>query len=232
MLSKCANPACRAQFRYLHAGKLFVARYRNSATSNGRASAPDFNPIKEQWRCFWLCSDCSRNMTVEAGSTGGVRIAGLPKKRSEGDQVGSTNPHVVMLAANQEPECPMRNPERKLDALIKELEFLKSGGYRIGLGWRPPLVFEDSPICPKTPFSVCPDPRCVLTSFVPMEHQSQSIPCRYIRLNQAGESLQSLYRTATMAEIENTLREWLEREIMELKKSVEEPATLPTDAAA
>jgi len=138
----------------------------------------------------------------------------------QSNHVGSANADVVMLAGNPDGGYPMLNPQRELDALVRELEFLNSGGYRTGLGWRPPLVFEDSSICPKTPFSACPDPHCVLMAFVPEKQKNQSIPCRHIPFNRAGETLQSLYHTASMEEIENTIREWLERQIMELKKTI------------
>ncbi len=109
--------------------------------------------------------------------------------------------------------------KRKLNVLMQELEFLDSGGYRIEMGWRPALVFEDSPICPKLPNSACPNIQCALLDFVPEEHHSQVVPCQHIPLNGAGETLQSLYNTATMDEIENAVGEWLRRRIEELKKS-------------
>jgi hypothetical protein len=79
--------------------------------------------------------------------------------------------------------------KRKLEALMKELEFLTSGGYRLEMGWRPTLVFEDSPICPKPPCSACPDVRCVLLDFVPEEQLHRTIPCRHIPLNEIGETM-------------------------------------------
>jgi hypothetical protein len=58
MLSKCANPDCCEQFRYLHEGKLFY-----------------LSTIPEQQRCcdesgeqpyerFWLCDHCAQQFTV------------------------------------------------------------------------------------------------------------------------------------------------------------------------
>jgi len=230
MLSKCANPACAAKFRYLHTGKLFVARYRSRAIENGAASAHDFARLEEQWRCFWLCSDCSRRMTIQASTAGGVRIAPASNKPTEGD-CASMNPDTLIAAWNPEGKFGKLDLQRKLDFLIKELEFLNSGGYRTELGWRAPLVFEDSPICPKDPRSSCPDPRCVLMGFVPERHKNQCVPCRHIPLNEAGENLQSLYHTASVEEIENTVREWLQTEIAELKNAIAS-VTLPGEAAA
>ena len=50
----------------------------------------------------------------------------------------------------------MLSTKHKLGALVKELEFLDSGGYRQAMGWRPPLVFEDSPNMPKAPVFCLP----------------------------------------------------------------------------
>lgn len=115
------------------------------------------------------------------------------------------------------------NPKEKLDALTKELEFLERGGYRMMLGWRAPLVFEDSPICPKAPHAACSGDGCVLMDFVPQDQRDQAIPCRHIPLNNIGETLNTLYPTATTEEIENTLREWLKSEIANLESSTDLP---------
>jgi len=104
---------------------------------------------------------------------------------------------------------------------MKELEFLQGGGYRLQMGWRPALVFEDSPICPKLPHSACPNVQCALLDFVPGGRRAEVVPCRHIPLNQAGETLQSLYNKAAADEIENAVREWLEDSIEELKQYVD-----------
>lgn len=117
----------------------------------------------------------------------------------------------------------MQSAKSKIEILRKELEFLECGGYRSMLGWRPPLVFEDSPICPKPPNMACPDAQCVLIDFVPDLQRVQEVPCRHIPLDEAGETLHTLYNTATMEEIENALRAWLKREIAKLERSQAAP---------
>lgn len=114
--------------------------------------------------------------------------------------------------------------QHRLQRLKRELEFLNSGGYRQALGWRAPLIFEDSSICPKRRFSSCPSVDCILIDFVPSEHRDNAVPCRHIRLNHAGETLDTLYTTATMEEIEASVRDWLERQISELEKKPESQA--------
>jgi hypothetical protein len=58
MLSKCANPACSASFRYLRQGKVFVADWV------GGADAPEGNTCWRKTEMFWLCDTCSKQMTL------------------------------------------------------------------------------------------------------------------------------------------------------------------------
>jgi hypothetical protein len=102
---------------------------------------------------------------------------------------------------------------RLLDALRKELEYLDSGGYSrtLGDGWRAPLVFEDSPICPNFRHRANPAPCsvCELMPLVPPEFRDRSVPCRFIQLNSSGETLDHLYRYADEHEVAATYRQWL-----------------------
>jgi hypothetical protein len=57
MLSKCANPACSARFRYLRQGRIF----------NMEVGAPPSNGEREashKVEHFWLCDNCSAVMEV------------------------------------------------------------------------------------------------------------------------------------------------------------------------
>ena len=65
MLSKCANPACSAVFRYLHEGKLFVLSKAPPTTS--LAVALTDCVLAEH---FWLCGPCSRQMRVSRNGDG------------------------------------------------------------------------------------------------------------------------------------------------------------------
>ncbi len=64
MVSKCANPACSATFRYLHEGILFHIAFETAAA---RAAEDRATPAHER---FWLCGECSRKMTVVPTPTG------------------------------------------------------------------------------------------------------------------------------------------------------------------
>jgi len=110
----------------------------------------------------------------------------------------------------------IKNP---LQALKIELEFLQKGCYRTPLAWRLPLFFEDSPTCPKDRRCACPVADCVLMGFVPKECRHEAVPCRHIPLNDIGETVDSLYRTGTNEEIEQTVQSWLLNTIRQLEES-------------
>jgi len=63
LLSKCLNPKCSAQFRYLHEGKLFcLAIKQNSDLGVEKSHAMQVDYV-------WMCNSCSRifEPTREAG---------------------------------------------------------------------------------------------------------------------------------------------------------------------
>jgi hypothetical protein len=65
MVSKCANPVCSIPFRYLHEGKLFRIARSFPSNADGKRSATHIE-------FFWLCKDCSRNMTLNLGENGEI----------------------------------------------------------------------------------------------------------------------------------------------------------------
>ena len=103
-----------------------------------------------------------------------------------------------------------------LDSLRLELKLLELGLYRAPTPGRPLFVFEDSPTCPRYGAAACPN--CVLMQFVPAECRSEQAPCRHIRLNDAGETVDSLYRTGTQKELEEALARWLSATISKLER--------------
>ena len=124
--------------------------------------------------------------------------------------------------------------DRALTTLKGELAFLDGGGYRTSIGgrqplfametgcsWRQPTFFEDSPSCPKKRYCRCnPEGDCLFLSFVPAERQHEPVPCRHIPLNETGDTITSLYKTAaSKREIEATLRSWLVKTIASLEES-------------
>lgn len=78
MLSKCANSACLATFRYLHEGRLFHMAVGSAA--------PDQETTRER---FWLCGECSKKMTVSVNALG-IQVVSLqePSEFQENGIVG------------------------------------------------------------------------------------------------------------------------------------------------
>jgi hypothetical protein len=107
----------------------------------------------------------------------------------------------------------MAQDERNLLAVLKfELAFLEHGGYREGArSWRPPLIFEDSPTCLNfnDPTHARPCGDCFLSQLAPRESRFKPVPCRYISLNEKGETADSLYGYGTQQELEDAVRSWL-----------------------
>jgi hypothetical protein len=113
--------------------------------------------------------------------------------------------------------------KRDLLAVLRdELEFLEKGGYRHTerAPWRPHFAFQDSSTCLNFDPTSQPRPcsECILTQIVPEDMQRKKFPCRYIALNERGETIDSFYRSGTQEELELELRQWLEATIGRLEK--------------
>ena len=68
MLSKCANPACLNTFRYFHEGKLYLIESKQRTLEY-----------------FWLCSSCSREMTIQIDDDHAVTV--FRKQATQSDLV-------------------------------------------------------------------------------------------------------------------------------------------------
>lgn len=87
MLSKCANPECSEQFRYLHQGKLFHL----NPTPELQALGDDF--CDALYERFWLCEQCCKRMRVVWDGTE-ARIASLlaTERAHSEDQIDRVQP--------------------------------------------------------------------------------------------------------------------------------------------
>jgi hypothetical protein len=108
-----------------------------------------------------------------------------------------------------------------LELLRFELRFVEDGGYGSSphAPWRAPYIFEDSPSCLNfsDPARPLPCNECLLIQLVPSDLRNQPVPCRFIPLNDRGQTVDSLYATGTQIEIEEALCDWLRREISRLE---------------
>jgi hypothetical protein len=64
MVSKCANPACLARFRYLHEGRIFNIERSVDAGESGQ----------HYIELYWLCMECSRTLKLVSDNNSGVVI--------------------------------------------------------------------------------------------------------------------------------------------------------------
>ena len=124
--------------------------------------------------------------------------------------------------------------EDVLQLLKTELQFVKSGGYRLSKRspWRPPYVFEESPSCPNYSDRSRPH-RCIdcwLLQFVAHELWNEQVPCRFVQLTSEGITIDSLYRYGTLAETEETLSRWLHARIREIQEEIVAADRLPLAA--
>lgn len=117
---------------------------------------------------------------------------------------------------------PMANDDRNLLTVLQsELEFVEKGGYRTTARapWRPHFIFQDSPTClnfdPTAKPRDCAD--CILTQLVPAAASEKKVPCRFIKLNKAGDTIDSLYRYGNHNELEAALTKWLKDAIWKLE---------------
>ncbi len=79
MVSKCANLACGARFRYLREGRLF-----NFELNRLASAGPYLVGEKKSSRNvehFWLCHQCAATMTLVVGLRGEVEVVTLNRSQ-------------------------------------------------------------------------------------------------------------------------------------------------------
>ena len=108
----------------------------------------------------------------------------------------------------------MAKDDRDILGLLKdELDFLEKGGYRRSshVPWMPKSTFQESPTCINYgyPYRAHPCNECHLLEFVSPDHQTESIPCHFIPLNERGETIDSLESEHDEQMLEQALKDWL-----------------------
>ena len=115
-----------------------------------------------------------------------------------------------------------------LDVLRFELSFLEQGGYgrSVRTPWKPTSIFQDSITCINFNDPGRPHPcnECLLTDFVPAEHQSENVPCHHIPLNREGETVNTMERQYNQLELEETVKSWLRATIQRIEQERAEQA--------
>ena len=109
-----------------------------------------------------------------------------------------------------------------LELLKEELAFVEQGGYgrSVRTPWLPKSAFEDSLSCINyaDPERTNPCTECRLIDFVTNEHRSEEVPCHYIALNEAGETIKDLEAEANQTKLEATLKQWMKAKIKQIEE--------------
>jgi hypothetical protein len=122
-----------------------------------------------------------------------------------------------------------------LELLKSELAFIEQGGYgrSVRTPWLPKSAFQDSLTCINYSDPArtrrCSD--CQLIDFVANEHHSEEVPCHFIPLNDAGETIEDLEAQGNQAKLEVTLKQWMKAKIKQIedegtKLEARKPATV------
>jgi hypothetical protein len=109
-----------------------------------------------------------------------------------------------------------------LDVLRFELSFIEQGGYgrSVRTPWKPTSIFQDSLTCINFNDAERPHPcnQCLLSDFVPANHQGESVPCHHIPLNPDGETVDSMERQYNQLETEDAVKNWLRATIQRIEQ--------------
>jgi len=113
----------------------------------------------------------------------------------------------------------MANDDRDILELLKEeLDFIEKGGYgrSVRTPWKPTSIFQDSLACFGFPDHLHED-CCRLMEFVPAGCCTKDVPCHYIPLNEAGETIEDLEAQGNQAKLEATLKQWMKDKIKQIE---------------
>lgn len=116
----------------------------------------------------------------------------------------------------------MPKDDRPILQLLKdELALIEQGGYgrSVRTPWLPKSAFQDSLTCINysDPARTHPCSECRLIDFVANEHQSEAVPCHFIALNEAGETIEDLEAQDNQAKLETTLKQWMRFKIKQIE---------------
>ena len=116
----------------------------------------------------------------------------------------------------------MAKDDRDLLELLKsELAFIEEGGYgrSVRTPWLPKSIFQDSLSCLNYgyPYRAHACAECHLLDFVEPEDRSQSVPCHFIPLNAAGNTVEEFEREGDESKMKTAVRSWLRGKISQIE---------------
>ena len=129
-------------------------------------------------------------------------------------------------------DCNSSDKRDILEVLKFELSFLEQGGYGryVRTPWKPMSIFQDSLSCINfnTAEEKHPCNECLLNDLVPADAQTEQVPCHHIPLNPQGETVHTIERQQTQAELESAVRDWLRASIARIERERAEAAARVT----
>ena len=121
-----------------------------------------------------------------------------------------------------------------LELLKEELAFVEQGGYgrSVRTPWLPKSAFQDSLTCINyaDPNHTHPCNECPLIDFVGNEHLADDVPCHFIPLNVAGQTIEDLEAEGNQAKLEATLKQWMRAKIQQIEEWRAAPEKIATRA--
>ena len=106
-----------------------------------------------------------------------------------------------------------------LDLLRAELDFIEKGGYGrdVRTPWKLKSAFRDSLSCVNyaLPEKAHPCDQCHLIDFVPDEKRNELVPCHFIPLTEAGDTVETL--EGNQSAMEDVLKHWLRNKIQQIE---------------
>ena len=108
-----------------------------------------------------------------------------------------------------------------LELLKQELSFMEEGGYgrSVRAPWLPKSIFQDSLSCLNYgyPYRAHPCSECQLLDFVSPDNRSETVPCHFIPLNEAGNTIEELEMKGDESRTQCVVKSWLRGKISQLE---------------
>ena len=108
-----------------------------------------------------------------------------------------------------------------LEILKDELAFIEQGGYgrSVRTPWLSKSIFQDSLSCLNYgyPYRAHPCADCRLIDFVGPEDHSQPVPCHFIALDAAGNTLEELELEGNESKAVDAVKKWLQEKISRIE---------------
>jgi len=100
MITACANPACNRPFHYLRGGRLYrfdlrAPQFRGKGLSNAISEAAHDRTTL----FFWLCKQCSANLSLRFEPNTGITIVPLACRREARQRAPVVIPHESTIEA-------------------------------------------------------------------------------------------------------------------------------------